>query len=87
MVVFNVGKCSKILGDKKSIVMKMHLTSNSLKNKHNYMAYHQAREVFAAGFAVAGHIYVMGNPSDILTKPVSSSEFYKHTDPVFLGII
>ena len=51
------------------------------------MAYHQAREVFAAGFAVAGHIYVMGNPSDILTKPVSSSEFYKHTGPVLLGII
>ena len=38
----------------------------------------KARESFATVFSVAGHIGVSENPSDILTKPVSPSDFNKH---------
>ena len=51
------------------------------------MAYNKAREAFAAIFAVTGHIGGTEEPSDILTKPFSPSEFYKHTGPLIFRII
>ena len=40
------------------------------------MAYHQSREAFPDGFAVAVHIDGAKNPLDILTKPVIPSQSY-----------
>ena len=60
---------------------------NHIKNKHNSVAYHKAREAVAASFAVAGHIDRSENPSDILTKPVIPSDFYKHTGLVLFEIL
>ena len=51
------------------------------------MAYHKSREEFAAGFSVAKNTEGKGNTSDILTKPVIPSEFYKYTGPVIFGRI
>ena len=84
---FKVENFSNILGDNKTVIMNMQFPSNTLKNKQSYVAYHKSREVLAASFSVAGHIDGMENPLDILTKPVSPSEFYKNTGPVILGVI
>ena len=82
-----VEKCSKILEDNKAVIMNMQLPSITLKDKHNDVAYHKAREAVAAGFAVTGHVDGSENPSDILTKPVIPSDFYKHTGLVLFEIL
>ena len=51
------------------------------------MDYNKAIEAFAAGFSVTEHIERLENPSDIITKPVSPSEFYKYTSTIIFGII
>ena len=51
------------------------------------MDYHKVRESFACDFSIAGHIDRTENPSDILTKPFSPSEFNKHNGPVIFRII
>ena len=51
------------------------------------MDYCISRETFAVDFSITRHIDGTENPSDILTKPFSPSEFYTHTGPVvFLRI-
>ena len=47
----------------------------------------KARESFATGFSVAGHIDGKENSSDIITKPVSPSEVYNHNGTVIFGRI
>ena len=64
--------------------MNMLFPSNTLKNKHNSVAYHKSIEAFADGFSVTGHIDGTENPLDIPIKPVSPSKTYKHSLSAFV---
>ena len=85
MMGIDVETTSTILGDNNAVILNMQLPSSTLKKKHNSVAFHKAREAFAAGFARAGHIDGANNPADILTKPLSPKDYYYHTGPTLFG--
>ncbi len=63
-----------ILCDNKLVVLNMQLPSSSLKKKHNWVAFHKAREAVAAGIVRLGHVDSKENASDILTKSLGPSD-------------
>jgi len=82
MMGMDVEKCSTLLGDNNSVIVNTQLASSSIKKKHNSVAFHKAREAVAAGYVRTGHINSTENPSDVLTKAVSPTEFYRLTGPI-----
>ncbi len=83
----DVEKCSTLLGDNNSVIVNTQLPSSSIKKKHNSVAFHKAREAVAAGHVRTGHINSTENPSDVLTKAVSPTEFYRLTGPILCNIL
>ena len=86
MMGMNVEKCSTLLGDNNSVIVNTQLPSSSIKKKHNSVAFHKAREAVAAGYVRTGHIDGTENPSDVLTKAVSPTEFYRLTGPILFNL-
>lgn len=86
MMGMDVEKCSTLLGDNNSVIVNTQLPSSSIKKKHNSVAFHKAREAVAAGYVRTGHINSTENPSDVLTKAVSPTEFYRLTGPILYNI-
>ena len=86
MMEMNVEKCSTLLGDNNSVIVNTQLPSSSIKKKHNSVAFHKAREAVAAGYVRTGHIDSTENSSDVLTKAVSPTEFYRLTGPILYNI-
>ena len=82
MMEMDVEKCSILLGGNNSMIVNTQLSSSSIKKKHNAVAFHKAREAVAAGYVRTGHIDGTENPSDVLTKAVSPTEFYRPTGPI-----
>jgi len=65
------------------VIVNSQLPSSSIKKKHNSVTFHKAREAVAAGYVRTGHIDGAENPSDVLTKAVSPTEFYRLTGPIY----
>ena len=63
----------------------MQLPPSSLKKKHNYVAYYQCREAVAAEIFAIVHTGGKQNMSDLLTKPLSSADYYKLLYGPFFG--
>jgi len=49
---YKLKKCSTLLGDNNSVIVNTQLHSSSIKKKHNFVAFHKAREAVAAGYVV-----------------------------------
>jgi len=60
------------------VVLSTSLPSNTLKKKHNALAYQQVREAAAAGIVKVSHIAGTENVVDILIKPTDGPTFRKH---------
>ena len=74
-----------ILCNNKSVVLNMQLPSSLLKKKHNLVAFHKACEAVAAGIVGLGHVDSMENASDILTKSLGPSDYYRLTEPILFN--
>lgn len=64
--------------DNKSVVISCSIHSNSLKKRHNALAYHKMRECVAAGIIQIFHVQGQNNIADSLTKPVDGTTFKRH---------
>ncbi len=84
MMGMDVEKWSTLFGDNNFVIVNTQLPSSSIKKKHNSVAFHKAREAVAAGYVRTGHIKSTENPSDLLTKAVSPTEFYRLRVPIFI---
>jgi hypothetical protein len=82
MLGVDVDGSAMMFGDNKSVVINTTMPSPQLKKKHNSMAYHQVREAIATWIISFFHIPSVSNFADILTKPLSSSTFYKLVKPL-----
>jgi hypothetical protein len=71
------GPC-QVLCDNRSVVLSSTLPSNTLKKKHNAIAYHKIRESVAAKIIKVNHIEGKCNVADILTKSTDGVTFRKH---------
>ena len=77
---------SSIFCDNRSVVLSSTLPSNTLKKKHNAIAYHKVRESVAANVITVSHIKGEETLADILTKPVDGQTFRKHVGKCMLKI-
>ena len=59
------------IGDNNSVIVNTQLSSSSIKEKDNSVAFYKARDAVAAGYVRTGHIASTENPSEVLTKAVS----------------
>ena len=71
-----------ILGDNKSVVLNTTMPSSVLKKKHSAVSFHRVRKMIAAGVVKFSHILSVLNYSDLLTKPLSPSVFYRLVKPL-----
>jgi hypothetical protein len=69
---------SQMMCDNRSVVLSSTLPSNTLKKKHNAIAYHKVRESVASKIIKVNHIEGKLNVADILTKPLDGTTFRKH---------
>ena len=72
-----------LLGDNKSVVLNTSIPSSVLKKKHCACNYHRIREAIASGVVAFHHLDGTNNPADILTKPVDTDTFYRHSKSYF----
>ena len=63
--------------DNKSVVLNSTIPQSTLKKKHNSVAYHKVRECVAQGSARITHERGAHNLSDVLTKFLGPTLFYK----------
>ncbi len=82
MLGVNVDGPAMMFGDNKSVIINTTMPSSQLKKKHNAVAYHRVREAIAAQIISFFHVPSASNFADILTKPLSSSSFYKLVKPL-----
>jgi hypothetical protein len=82
MLGVDVDGPAMMFGDNKSVVINTTMPSSQLKKKHNAVAYHRVREAIAAQIISFFHVPSASNFADILTKPLSSSSFYKLVKPL-----
>ena len=86
MKAFKIEKCSTILGEKS--FFKLICSSNkTLKKETQIGAFLKIKISICCWFCRCWTYWWNGNQSDIKTKPVSPSEFYKHTGTVIFGRI
>jgi hypothetical protein len=76
---------STILCDNQSVIYNTQFPTNSLKKKHNAVAFHKVREAVAAGIVRTAHIPSKANISDILTKPKGPADYYQHLKTILFG--
>jgi hypothetical protein len=82
MLGVHVDGPAMMFGDNKSVIINTTMPSSQLKKKHNAVAYHRVREAIAAQIISFFHVPSASNFADILTKPLSSSSFYKLVKPL-----
>jgi len=71
---------SLLFCDNKSVVTSCSVLSNSLKKRHNALAYHKLRECAAAAILRIFHVDGKSNLADILTKAFDGNTFKKNTE-------
>jgi hypothetical protein len=71
-----------MFGDNKSVIINTTMPSSQLKKKHNSIAYHRVREAIAAKIINFFHVKSEDNFTDILTKPLPVSTFYRLIKPM-----
>ncbi len=86
MTGMNVEKCSTLLGHNNSVNVNTQLPASSIKKKHNSVAFHKAREAVAVGYVRPGHIDSTENSSNVLTKAMSPTAFYRLTVPTLFNL-
>ena len=70
-----------MFGDNQSVVTSSTLPHSVLKKRHNLLSYHRVREAIAAGILKFFHMFGSENPSDVLTKHLGHSVFYRLLKP------
>ena len=71
-----------MFGDNLSVVNSATIPSGKLKKRHNVLSYHRVREAQAAKIVNFIHIDGKYNPADVLTKHMSSREWYELMKPL-----
>ena len=71
-----------LFGDNLSVVNSATIPSGKLKKRHNVLSYHRVREAQAAKIVNFVHIDGKHNPADVLTKHMSSREWYELMKPL-----
>ena len=71
-----------LFGDNLSVVNSSTIPSGQLKKRHNILSYHRVREAQAAKIVNFVHIDGKYNPADVLTKHMSSREWYELMKPL-----
>jgi len=69
---------SILFSDNKSVISTCSKLPNTLKKRHNALAYHKLRECVAAGIIHIFHVDGKLNIADILNKPVPGDIFRRH---------
>ena len=70
-----------MFGDNQSVVTSSTLPHSVLKKRHNLLSYHRVREAIAAGILKFFHMFGSENPSDVLTKHLGHTVFYRLLKP------
>jgi len=78
---------SLLFGDNKSVVTSCSILSNTLKKRHNALAFHKLRECVATGIIQIFHVDGKSNVADIFTKPVPGDVFRRHRGRVKLHVL
>ena len=71
-----------MFGDNLSVVVSSTIPSSSLKKRHNALAYHRVREAVAAKIVHFLHIPGKENPADVLTRALSSRNWFPLLKPI-----
>jgi hypothetical protein len=82
MLGIEVDGTAMMFGDNKSEIVGTTMPSSQLKKKHKVVAYHRVQEAIAAQIIHFFHVPSASNFTDILTKPLASSGFYKLVKPL-----
>ena len=73
---FPINGLEFIIGYNESLVTSLSIPSITIKNKHNYIAYHRVREALATGTINLARVPGKSNPSDLLNKFLSPHDNY-----------
>jgi hypothetical protein len=73
---------SWMFGDNQSVITSSTIPESTLNKRHNALSYHLVRECIAAKIINFMHISGKVNPSDILTKFLSWSNFWPLIQPL-----
>jgi hypothetical protein len=73
---------SWMFGDNQSVVTSATIPDSTLNKRHNALSYHLVRECIAAEIIYFMHIKGLHNPSDLLTKFLSWSNFWPLIQPL-----
>ena len=71
-----------MFGDNLAVVNSLTMPAGKLQKRHNLLNYHRVREAQAAGICSFFHMDGRHNPADILTKPMTSREWFKLMKPL-----
>ena len=73
---------SYMFGDNLAAINSFRIPDDTLKRRHNALSYHRVREAIAAKIIKFIHIDGNKNPTDILTKPLPSTQWYPIMKPI-----
>jgi hypothetical protein len=73
---------SWMFGDNLSVIKSSTIPSSTLKKRHNALAYHRVREAIACKIVKFCHIDGKYNPADVLSKHMSSREWFALMKPL-----
>jgi len=73
---------SWMFGDNQSVITSATIPESTLSKRHNALSYHLVRECIAAEIIYFMHIKGLHNPSDLLTKFLSWSNFWPLIQPL-----
>ena len=65
-----------LFGDNQSMITNCTISTNTLKKKHNAIAYHRVREAVAVGVLNLVYVSSQDNVADMLTKPLGPQQHY-----------
>ena len=71
-----------MFGDNLSVIKSSTILSSTLKKHHNALAYHCVHEAIASKIVHFVHIESRNNPADILSKHMSSHEWFALMKPL-----